>query len=138
MIISISKKQKNQKKIYCLKYFEIFGFWDNGKFILTNQNFACSILKASKICSMTHDLEILSPNDEKAPLLSIANIAAKFEDATPCSYRDMLRTKKNRQIGSFFKISKPWPWSIEPALLWNGTSTQHRQYCCKVWRCYTL
>ena len=38
----------------------------------------------------THDLEGLSPNYEKAPLLSIDNFAAKFE------------------------------------------------YCCKVWRCYTL
>ena len=52
----------------------------------------------------THDLEVLSPNYEKALLLSRDNIAAKFEDATPCSYRDMLRTKTNRQIGSFFKI----------------------------------
>ena len=42
-------------------------------------------------------------------LLSIDNIAAKFEDATPCCYRDMLRTKTNRKIGSFFKISNPWP-----------------------------
>ena len=41
----------------------------------------------------THDLEILSPNYEKAPLLSIDNIAVKFEDATPCSYRDMIQTK---------------------------------------------
>ena len=41
----------------------------------------------------THYLEVLSPNYEKALLLSIDNIAAKFEDATPCSYRDMLRTK---------------------------------------------
>ena len=80
---------------------------------------------------------VLSPNYEKAPLLSIGYIAAEFEDATPCSYRDILRTKTNRKIGSFFKISNPWPWSIEP-LLWKGTSTQHRQYCCKVWRCYTL
>ena len=57
----------------------------------------------------THDLEVLSPNYEKVPLLSIDNIAAKFEDATHCSYRDMLRTKKNRKIGSFFQISNPWP-----------------------------
>ena len=41
----------------------------------------------------THDLEILSPNYDKAPLLSIDNIAAKFEDATPCCDRDILRTK---------------------------------------------
>ena len=35
----------------------------------------------------THDLEVLSPNYEKALLLSIGNIAAKFEDATtPCIY----------------------------------------------------
>ena len=41
----------------------------------------------------THDLEVLSPNYENALLLSIDNIASKFEDATPCSYRDMPRTK---------------------------------------------
>ena len=41
----------------------------------------------------THDLEILSPNYEKAHLLIIGNIAAKFEEATPCSYTDMLQTK---------------------------------------------
>ena len=52
----------------------------------------------------THDLEVLSPHYEKAPLFSIDNIAAKFEDCTPCSYRDMLRTKKNRKIGSFLKF----------------------------------
>ena len=33
----------------------------------------------------THDLEELSPNYEKAHLLSIDNIAAKFEEATLCS-----------------------------------------------------
>ena len=44
---------------------------------------------------------------------------------------------KNSRIGSFFKISDPWPWSIEP-LLWKGTPSQHRQYCCKVWRWLTL
>ena len=36
---------------------------------------------------------ILSPNYEKAAPLSIDNIAAKFEDVTPCSYRDILQTK---------------------------------------------
>ena len=42
----------------------------------------------------THDLKVLSPNYAKALLLSIGNTAAKFEDATPCSYRDMLQTKR--------------------------------------------
>ena len=56
----------------------------------------------------THDLEVLSPNYEKALLHSIGNIAAKFEDATPCSYRDIFRTKtKNRKIGSFFQNFEP-------------------------------
>ena len=41
----------------------------------------------------THDLEVLSPDYEKA-LLHIRNIAVKFENAKPWSYRDMLRTKK--------------------------------------------
>ena len=40
----------------------------------------------------THNLEVLSPNYEKAHLLSIGYITAKFEEATPCSYRDMLPT----------------------------------------------
>ena len=40
-----------------------------------------------------HDLGILSLNYEKAHLICIGNIAAKFEEATPCSYRDMLQTK---------------------------------------------
>ena len=35
----------------------------------------------------TDDLEVLSPNYGKAPLLSIDNITAKFEDATPCTQR---------------------------------------------------
>ena len=48
---------------------------------------------------LTHYLEVLSPYYENAPLLSIDNIAAKFEDATPCSYRDMLRTKKSTAAG---------------------------------------
>ena len=38
----------------------------------------------------THDLEVLSPNYEKAHLLIIGNIAAKFEEATSCSYSNML------------------------------------------------
>ena len=42
----------------------------------------------------THDLKVLSLYYEKALLLHIGNIAAKLEDATPCSYRDMLRTKQ--------------------------------------------
>ena len=33
---------------------------------------------------ITLDLEVLKPHYEKAPLLSIGNIAAKFEEATPC------------------------------------------------------
>ena len=57
----------------------------------------------------THDLEVLSPNYEKAPLLSKDNIAAKLEDATPypvvteiCSGQICLH--KNVKIGSFSKF----------------------------------
>ena len=60
--------------------------------ICSGQNQIAKLAVFSKF--RTHDLEVLSPNYEKALLLSIGNIAAKFEDATPCSYRDMLRTKK--------------------------------------------
>ena len=41
----------------------------------------------------THALEVLT-NNEKTHLLGIGNIAAKFEEATPCSHRDMLWTKQ--------------------------------------------
>ena len=79
---------------------------DNGKFILNNQKTAkpkiLTFFKVSKMlccdqrqCSdpkfsfislvfskfWTHDHEVLSHYYEKAPLLSIDNIAAKFEDA---------------------------------------------------------
>ena len=39
----------------------------------------------------SHDLEVSSPNYEKAHILSMGNIAAKFKEATPWSYRDMPR-----------------------------------------------
>ena len=45
---------------------------------------------------------VLSANYEKAHLLSIDNIAAKFEDATPCSKRYALNKRKNGKIGSVF------------------------------------
>ena len=41
----------------------------------------------------THGLDVLSPNFDKAPLIRIDNIAGKFEDATACSYKDLLWTK---------------------------------------------
>ena len=41
----------------------------------------------------THDLEVVCPSYEEAPLLSIENFAGKFKDATPYSHTDMLRTK---------------------------------------------
>ena len=43
------------------------------------------------------NFEPMTPNYEKAFLLSIGNIAAKFEEATPCSYRDVPTTKKVRR-----------------------------------------
>ena len=54
-------------------------------------------------------------------------------------FRDKPCLHKNLKLAVFFKISNQWPWSIE-LLLWKGTPTQHRQYCCKVWRWprYTL
>ena len=39
------------------------------------------------------DLEVLSPYYEKGHLLSKGNIAAKFQEATPCSYIDILWKK---------------------------------------------
>ena len=55
----------------------------------------------------THDLEIMNPYYEKAPLLSIDNIDAKFEDVTPCNYRYTPEKIKNGKIGSFFNILNP-------------------------------
>ena len=75
----------------------------------------------------THDLEGLSPYYEKAPLLSIENIAAKFVDATSCCYRDMFRTKKIAKSAVF---SKFWTHDLkvlspyyEKALLLNIGNT---------------
>ena len=43
---------------------------------------------------LTHDLEVLSPNYEKAHLLSVGKIAGKFEEAPPCSYRHPPATRR--------------------------------------------
>ena len=43
----------------------------------------------------THDLKVFSPNYEKSHMLTELSIGkiAKFEDASPCSNRDMFWTK---------------------------------------------
>ena len=52
-------------------------------YLFTVSEISTFYIKMAKF--QTHELEILSPNYEKASLLSIDNIAAKFEDVTDVS-----------------------------------------------------
>ena len=56
----------------------------------------CSVL--TKYCQFLQNFKPMTLKNgaltmKMHPLLSIENIAAKFGDATPCSYRDMLQAK---------------------------------------------
>ena len=64
-----------------------FGSISNKHFLQRNGNIGFCLK------FRTHYFEVLH-NYEKTHLVSIGNIAAKFEESTPCSYRDMLRTKQ--------------------------------------------
>ena len=84
----------------------------------------------------THDLEKLSPNYEKAPPTQHRQYFY-LKMLHPVVTEICSRQNKKLKNWQFFQHFEPMTLKFW-ALTMKGTPTQHKLYCCKVWRCNTL